>query len=146
MSIDLSQKQDDKNEKYSLLLWHRLASLYKNNLKGSSELLKKWELSNAQIDVMIQISMVGKLSQQELADKLLVTKGNVTQLLKKLEQMGLIQREKDWKTNYISLTDEGNRICEQIKPSLRNYQMDYFHKLSIEQKKQLLKLLAQIEK
>ncbi|KXZ20538.1 hypothetical protein AXI58_00745 [Bacillus nakamurai] len=119
--------------------------MYKNNTKETNHLLNKLNLSNAQFDVISRIAESKKLSQQELAEKLLVTKGNITQLLQKLEQMKLIKKEKVWKTNYISLTDEGKELYDEITPLLRDFQLNYFSKLTQEEKKQLLYLLRKAE-
>jgi len=46
-------------------------------------------------------------SQQELADSLLVTKGNVCQLLGRMEADGLIRRDQEGRVNRVFLTDKG---------------------------------------
>jgi len=135
----------DKNARYSVLLWHRLARIHKNNTTGSNQILKNWDLSNAQMDLISRIAEAGQLSQQELADKLLVTKGNITQLLKKLETMELIKKERDWKIKYISLTEKGQSLYDEVRPELEEYQKAYFQKLSLDEKRQLLTLLRKLE-
>ncbi|WP_456274974.1 MarR family winged helix-turn-helix transcriptional regulator [Bacillus sp. AK031] len=131
--------------KYSGLLWHRIVKIYKNNTKATNLLLSELNLSNAQFDVISRVAESGVLSQQELAEKLLVTKGNITQLLQKLEQMKLIKKEKEWKTNYISLTVEGKELYDKITPFLRDFQFNYFSNLTQEEKKQLLYLLRKVQ-
>ena len=98
---------------YSVLLWHRLTRTYKSNLTATGKLLKNAELSNAQMDIISRVAEGDHLSQQELADKLLVTKGNVAQLIKKLEEMDYITRTKTGKTNVLSLTQKGQKIYEE---------------------------------
>ncbi|WP_231878425.1 MarR family winged helix-turn-helix transcriptional regulator [Bacillus nakamurai] len=145
MNKEPYKTNNDRDKKYSVLLWHRIVRMYKNNTKETNHLLNKLNLSNAQFDVISRIAESKKLSQQELAEKLLVTKGNITQLLQKLEQMKLIKKEKVWKTNYISLTDEGKELYDEITPLLRDFQLNYFSKLTQEEKKQLLYLLRKAE-
>ncbi|MFC4557273.1 MarR family winged helix-turn-helix transcriptional regulator [Virgibacillus kekensis] len=132
--------------KISTLLWDSLTRVYKDNLNGTNELLKEWNLSNAQMDIIGRLGEEIVLSQQELADKLIVTKGNITQHIKKLEDLNLINRKKEWKTNYISLTDDGNRVYEELTPHLERYQLEKFSKLTMEEKKQLLHMLRKLHK
>ncbi len=60
------------------------------------------------------------LSQQELSDRLLVDKSNVTALIDRLVKAGLIQRNpvpKDRRRYDITLTDEGIRRIDEIDPT-----------------------------
>ncbi len=125
-------------------LWDSIVRIYKSNLRESNVILESLGLTNAQADILLTISISERLSQKELADKLLVTKGNITQLLKKLEETNLVERDREWKTNYISLTDKGHEIVNKVKPILSNYQKRYFERLSNDEKKQLLQFLERI--
>lgn len=132
------------SKKLSTLLWHRLTRVHKDNLKGTNELLNKWNLTNAQMDIISRLGEHRTLAQQELAEMLLVTKGNITQLLGKLEDRYLISRKKDWRTNYISLTKLGQKLYREITPQLENYQWEKSNQLTTEEKKQLLHLLRKL--
>lgn len=132
-------------DKLSLMIWFRLSRIYNKSIRESNQHLKKWNLSIAQFDVLAQIGSQKRLSQQELADKLLVTKGNITQLLSKLENLGLIKREQEWKTKYLSLTEKGKELFEEVIPLQEQFQASLFHKLNQEEKKQLLELLRKIQ-
>src|SRR6185312_3683449 len=76
----------------AVLAWLRLARVYQKIDRASAEQLRRWGLSVAQFDVLAHIGAREGLSQQQLADSLLVTKGNVTQLLHRLEHDGLVRR------------------------------------------------------
>ncbi len=145
MSEEIYKSNADRNVKYSSLLWHRIVRMYKHNTKETNHLLNELHLSNAQFDVISRVAESSRVSQQELADKLLVTKGNITQLLQKLEQMNLIKKEKEWKTNYISLTNEGKDVYDKVTPILREFQFSYFSNLTQAEKKQLLHLLRKVQ-
>lgn len=132
------------SKKLSTLLWHRLTRVHKDNLKGTNELLNEWNLTNAQMDIISRLGEHRTLAQQELAEMLLVTKGNITQLLGKLEDRYLISRKKDWRTNYISLTKLGQKLHREITPQLENYQWEKSNQLTTEEKKQLLHLLRKL--
>ncbi|MCF3944841.1 MarR family winged helix-turn-helix transcriptional regulator [Oceanobacillus alkalisoli] len=145
METDAS-KLMERHKKFSVLLWYRIYRNYKNNTARSSRILKEWDLTNAQYDILSRIAEAKTLSQQELADQLLVTKANITQVIKKLEQLRLIKKEKEWKTNYISLSEKGKTVYKEANQVLEEFQQDFFNKLTIEEKKQLLKLLRKVEK
>src|SRR5699024_12576649 len=113
-----------------MLLWHRLTRVHKAKLKGTNELLNKLNLTNAQLDIISRLGEQRTLTQQELAETLLVTKGNITQLLRKLEDRYLISRRKDWRTNYISLTKQGHKLYQELTPQIENYQWEKFSKLT----------------
>lgn len=72
-----------------LLLWFRLAQFYNRSNQLSNQHLKKWNLSIAQFDLLVQVGVHQPISQQGLAEKLLVTKGNITQMVVKMESAGI---------------------------------------------------------
>ncbi|MBS4174697.1 MarR family transcriptional regulator [Bacillus sp. FJAT-49736] len=132
-------------ERLGLMIWFRLSRIYNKSIRESNQHLKEWNLSVAQFDVLVQIGSHKRLSQQELADKLLVTKGNITQLLSKLEDLGLIKREQEWKTKYLSLTKKGEDLFQEVVPKQEQFQASQFSKLTQDEKKQLLELLRKIQ-
>jgi DNA-binding MarR family transcriptional regulator len=135
-----------KDERQGLMIWYRLSRIYNQSIRESNLHLKKWNLSVAQFDVLVQVGSHERLSQQELANKLFVTKGNITQLLSKLEYLGLIIRDQEWKTKYLSLTEKGRELFHEVVPMQEQFQASQFCNLKKEEKKQLLKLLKKIQK
>ncbi|OMP65781.1 MarR family winged helix-turn-helix transcriptional regulator [Domibacillus epiphyticus] len=129
----------------SILAWFRLSRFYHQSIRRSNQHLKKWNMTVAQFDVLVQVGSNVRISQQDLADQLLVTKGNMTQLLSKMEQLGWIQREREWKIKYITLTDAGRELLDEVLPVQEQFQADQFGKLTIEEKKQLTALLKKIQ-
>ncbi|MFJ8415846.1 MarR family winged helix-turn-helix transcriptional regulator [Bacillus paramycoides] len=128
-----------------LLLWFRLSRFYNKSIRETNQHLKKWNVSAAQFDVLVQIGGHDRLTQQELGNKLFVTKGNVTQLLNKMEQLEWIGREQEGTTKYISLTEKGRALYEEIVPPQETFQAEQFHNLNIEEQNQLLKLLKKLQ-
>ncbi|WP_227938157.1 MarR family winged helix-turn-helix transcriptional regulator [Alkalihalobacillus deserti] len=128
-----------------LLLWFRLARFYNGSNRLSNQHLKKWGLSIAQFDLLVQVGVHQPLSQQELADKLLVSKGNITQMLVKMEKSGLIERKQEWRTKHISLTAAGQQLYEEVVPEQEQFQASQFKTLNKEEQKQLLGLLKKLQ-
>lgn len=128
-----------------LMLWFRLSRIYNQSIRLSNRHLSKWGLTAAQFDVLVQVGMNSKISQQELGEKLFVTKGNITQLLQKMERMELLHREQQWKTKYISLTAQGEELFQKVVPEQELFQVSQFKNLNTEEKKQLQYLLKKLK-
>ncbi|WP_035425741.1 MarR family winged helix-turn-helix transcriptional regulator [Halalkalibacterium ligniniphilum] len=133
-------------ERLGLLLWFRLARFYNRSNRLSNHHLKKWNITISQFDLLVQIGAHQPISQQELAEKLLVTKGNMTQAVVKLEKQGLIQRKQVWRTKLISLTATGEQLYKEVVPIQQQFQAAQFDVLTKEEQKQLLTLLKKLQK
>lgn len=138
----LSKKQE---ERMGILLWFRLARFYNRSLRLSNQHLKKWKLSIAQFDLLVQIGVHQPISQQQLAEKLFVTKGNMTQLLSKLERNGLIERKQEWRTKHITLTNRGEQLYNEVVPEQELFQAKQFESLTKQEQKQLLSLFRKLQ-
>jgi DNA-binding MarR family transcriptional regulator len=92
--------------------WMRLARVYHKIDRRSSEAFRTHELTVAQFDVLAQVGSRPGCTQQELADRLLVTKGNVAQVLDRMEMRGLIERRKagQGRGNLLNLTERGEAL------------------------------------
>lgn len=78
--------------------------------------LRALDLSIAQHDVLVGIKGHEGLTQRQLADVLHVVKSNVTGLVQKLEQRGLVVRSQDSgdaRSNRLSLTDAGRALVRR---------------------------------
>ncbi|WP_010272198.1 MarR family winged helix-turn-helix transcriptional regulator [Paenibacillus senegalensis] len=134
-----------KEERRGLALWFRLSRFYNQSVRETNHHLKQWDMTAAQFDVLAQVGAAGRLTQQELADKLVVTKGNITQLLARVENLGWIIREQNWKTKYVSLSETGRKLYQQVVPVQEQFQAAQFSKLTEDEQKQLLVLLKKLQ-
>ncbi|WDL91914.1 MarR family transcriptional regulator [Bacillus sp. HNR-4] len=132
-------------DRLGLLLWFRLSRFYNKSIRETNQHLKKWNVSAAQFDVLAQVGGHDCLTQQELGNKLFVTKGNITQLLNKMEQLEWIRREQEGTTKYISLTEKGRALYEEIVPPQETFQAEQFQNLNVEEQHQLLQLLKKLQ-
>jgi DNA-binding MarR family transcriptional regulator len=130
----------------AVLGWLRLMRVYQKVDRISNEHLKHWGLSVAQFDVLAHVGASEGMTQQELADSLLVTKGNVCQLVDKLEDRGLISRLHQGRANRLFLTDEGRRLFEQVVPAHEIAIAERFSVLSIEEQARLYELLRKFDR
>src|SRR5262245_27343766 len=103
----------------SLLSWFRLARTFQLVDRKTAEHLKEFDLTVAQFDILAQVGASEGMTQQRLADALLVTKGNVCQLLDRMEARHLVERRpaESGRSNHVYLTAEGMALNRRVVPS-----------------------------
>jgi DNA-binding MarR family transcriptional regulator len=109
------------------------------------ERLRPWDLSVAQFDVLAQVGAHDGLTQQQLAAALLVTKGNICQLLDRLERLGLVRRQQVGRANRLHLTDAGRALREQVVPAQETLVAERLAALTPDEQRTLLSLLRKLD-
>jgi DNA-binding MarR family transcriptional regulator len=132
----------------SVAAWMRLARVFQKVDRRSAELFRRHGLSVAQFDVLAQVGASEGCTQQELADRLLVTKGNVCQLLDKMEARGWIERRSaaHGRSNLLYLTADGHRIRSDVLPKQEEHITRLFTSLDQKERTELNKLLRKLER
>ena len=128
-----------------LLAWLRLSRVFQKVDRAASDALRCRQLSPAQLDVLAKVASAEGISQQELANALLVTKGNVCQLLDKMEATGLLERRPDGRVNRLFLTDQGRQVHDEVVPRHDVLLAQQFDTLSADDQRELLRLLRQLD-
>ena len=103
--------------KPSVIAWLRLARVYHRVDRASAEHLSAYGLSVGQFDLLAQVGAHEGVTQNELAEKLLVTKSNVCQIVRRMEERGLISRRQEGRAKHLFLTEEGRRLFDEVVPS-----------------------------
>ena len=129
-----------------LLAWLRLARIFQKVERNSGEHLRGWDLNVAQFDVLAHVGASEGMTQQELADSLLVTKGNVCQLLDRMEGRGWISRRQQGRANRLFLTDAGRRLFDEVVPAHEALIAGRFSGLSEGEQERLHELLRKLDK
>src|SRR4051794_20665710 len=146
MSQQTSLSQQARNvRRPGLLAWLRLVRVFQKVDRAATDSLRCRQLSPAQLDVLAKVGSSEGISQQELADALLVTKGNVCQLLDKMEGSGLLERRPDGRVNRLFLTDQGRSVHDQVVPRHDELLSQQFNALSEDDQRELLRLLRQLD-
>lgn len=114
--------------------------------RAATEHLREFDLTPAQFDVLAQVSAAPGPSQQELADRLLVTQGNVCQLLDGLEKKKLVERRREGRSNRIFLTPSGQELSAQAVPEHEEWQAARMTALDESEQRQLLQLLRKLDR
>lgn len=113
----------------------------------SNEFLKRFDLTTAQFDVLIQIKTYAPITQSQLAEKVTVTQGGMSRMLARLEKEGLIERKQNWKTKTISLTSKWEQMIDAATPSQLHFQSSFFEEvLTAEEIKSLYIAMTKLEK
>ena len=129
-----------------MLAWLRMLRVSQKVERDLAEQLKIWGLNNAQFDVLAHVGAAEGITQQELADSLLVTKGNVAQLLDRMQKRGLIERRPQGRINRLFLTEEGRRTFAEVVPIHETLIDEQLSVLSEEEQRQLFELLRRLDR
>jgi DNA-binding MarR family transcriptional regulator len=129
----------------AVLGWLRLMRVFQKIDRVWGEHLGDWDLSVAQFDVLAHVGASEGMTQQELADSLLVSKGNVCQLLDRMEGRRLIMRRKEGRTNRLLLTEEGRRLFSEVVPAHEAMISERFSALSKVEQERLHELLRKLD-
>lgn len=130
----------------TLLTWFRFIRVLKKLLPQMDEHLRNWGLSQGQFDLLAEIAAEEGINQQTCANRLNVTKGNITQHLSNLEKSGYIQREKIGRDSYVSLTDEGRTLFSTIMPAHDQYVKEVLAALTEEEIRQFAAILRKLDR
>ena len=95
-------------------IWFRLMRLHTRGLNAISDRLRTIGLFAPQCDVLTTLTEQEGITQQLLAERLYVTKGNISGLIDRLVRAGLVERRPsrdDKRSHAIYLTEEGKRLA-----------------------------------
>jgi DNA-binding MarR family transcriptional regulator len=113
------------------------------------ESLKKHHLTLAQFDLLAMLLGLGdNLNQQELANQLAVTKGNMVGLVNRLSRRGFVERvpaQVGRRANLIRLTHAGRNLVAAALPDHLRLVKSMMSPLSNKQLRELRALLKQVE-
>ncbi len=129
----------------SVLAWLHLVRVYQRVVRVEQTLLAQYGLTRSQFDVLTHIATEPGLCQQTLAERLLVTKGNVAGLIDRLEDAGLVERcpdPSDRRMHRLFLTDAGKAAWNAAAPALEATLASQIEVLSAQEQAQLMALLA----
>lgn len=119
----------------------RISQLQRQLLANSAEVLQQAGITNAQYDILNHLYNHAGCTQKELATTLIVTKGNITQIITKMEKLELITRKQVGKTKQLFVAERGSKLYSMVTPKLEAAHAEALAGLNSNDQKQLLKLL-----
>src|SRR5476649_1624437 len=98
-----------------------LADCLQSYERLSGQYVRQSGLTHAQFDIIATLGNTPGMSYKELGDKTLITKGTLTGVIERLEQKGLVERERsvdDKRSFFIRLTREGEQMFQAVFPKV----------------------------
>lgn len=135
------------SQERALRLWIALARCYATYAKAIACKVQEYGLTPPQFGIIEALHHLGPLSLGELADKLLVTGGNITYVMDRLEDQGLVYRERspqDRRVVQAKLTRKGKALISQVFPGHGSYVEELSGHLSLEEQEALRTLLKKL--
>ncbi len=141
-----TERSKTEHTQRAVLAWLRMTRVFQKIDRRSEHLFRHHALNTAQFDVLAHVGATDGRSQQELADALLVTKGNISQLIGRLEQRGLIDRRHEGRTNCLSLTEAGRALFDSVVPEQEAQLAAVFSCLTDSEHEQLIRILRKLDR
>ena len=113
-----------------------------------SEGLSAYGVTLAQYDVLMTLCCGDGITQQELAERLLVTKANVVGLIDRVSAAGWVERRpdpEDRRVNRLYLTDAGRKLASAAWPGQCALVKKIFGRLTETELQQMHALLGRLE-
>lgn len=87
----------------------------------SGERVRQFGLTHAQFDILATLGNTPGMAYKELGEKTLITKGTLTGVIDRLEQKGLVERERsvdDKRSYFVRLSAAGERVFADVFPQV----------------------------
>ena len=126
----------------------RLARVNTRMGRLDASVLSEYGLTPVQFNVLAILVDEEGISQQDLADRLLVTKGNICGLINRMERAGLVERHPnptDRRSYSLYPTADGVGAYHRAAPSLEAAMKQKLTSLSEVEQEQLINLLRRLE-
>lgn len=144
-----AERNWSQEENQALRLWIALARCYVTFSRAVACKVAEYDLTAPQFGVLEALYHLGPLSLGELAEKLLVTGGNVTYVMDRLEALGLVVRERsgdDRRVVRAHLTTKGQQTIKGVFPGHVEFVRGLVEELDPEEQKTLRTLLKKLGK
>jgi DNA-binding MarR family transcriptional regulator len=135
-------------EELVLKTWVQLTRTFTRVGRRLDQSLEAHGLSVPQFDILATLGFEEGITQQELAGRLLVTKGNICGMLDRMEASGWVQRRpdrEDRRANRIFLTKDGRRLLGKALPDLQRILSQVFGVLREAEVQNLYQLMGRLE-
>jgi DNA-binding MarR family transcriptional regulator len=124
---------DEARARESKRLFAELWLVMNQITRGVQGELAPFGLTHAQFQVLLTVDASPDISQRELSERLNVTTGNISMLVTKLEQAGLVDRIPDGAAHRLRLTGAGQVRLHELAPTRSRFIRELFSPLSVEE-------------
>jgi DNA-binding MarR family transcriptional regulator len=133
---------------WEVKVWVTFARVYNRMERRLGQALATHGLSLSQFDVLATLLHGEGITQQELAERLLVTKGNVVGLIDRVGAAGWVERRPDpddRRANRLYLTDAGRKLLSEVFPRHAADIQEAFGRFSEAELRQMHQLLERLD-
>ncbi|WP_209846864.1 MarR family winged helix-turn-helix transcriptional regulator [Paenibacillus sediminis] len=141
----MSQLIDDKQ--LSLHLMIVLSRAYNSVTDVTNRNIHSYNLNPTEFGVLDLLYHKGDQPLQKIGEKVLISSGNITYVVDKLQKKNLVQRracEEDRRVIYAELTEQGRKFFEEIFPQHELAIQRAVSALNEEEKKTAIELLKKL--
>lgn len=147
--VEVAERDWSDAEERALRLWIALARCYSTMSRLVAAKVTDYGLTTPQFGVLEALYHLGPLPLGELADKLLVTGGNVTYVMDRLAEQGLVERirsKDDRRVVLACLTTDGQELVCDVWPDHAAFVRDTMAALDADEQERLRELLKKLGK
>ena len=137
---------EDRRRDPELLTWYRFVRVLKKSIAAIDDSMREIDVSRYQFDLLMQVAFEDGINQQTCAERMNVTKGNITQHIDRLERQGLIRREKEGRTNHLHLTEAGKELVANLMPLHDQRAKEILSPLTSEELRQFQAILRKLDR
>ncbi|MFC4778261.1 MarR family winged helix-turn-helix transcriptional regulator [Paenibacillus sp. GCM10023252] len=129
----------------AVMIWLRMIRIAQKIGRMAEYPLKERQITAPQLSLLNQLAATDGMMQQEIATRLAVTKGNVSQLIDKLEDAGYIMKKRQGRSASVSLSEQGRAFLQEVIPDHDQFVSDKFNVLTEQEREELLRLLRKVD-
>ena len=133
--------------RYTTSLWVRFLRFNLLSNKKLQDDLDRLDLTAPQFYVLATIGYAGGMPFSNIGEKMMVTVSNLTGIVDRLEEKGLVVRERDSRDRRVvrvMLTDKGGKLYKNTIPLFEKSISEVFSPLGKPQQKELASLLRRL--
>jgi DNA-binding MarR family transcriptional regulator len=115
---------------------------------ASASLVRQHGITLPQFEVLMALNSGEGISQQDLTERLMLTKGNICIIMQKMEASGLIDRRTDpvdQRFHRLYMTDAGRLLIATVIPDHRNLTSRIFAHMGQADQKSVYQLLSKMD-
>lgn len=135
------------NDELSLDLFIVLARAYNSVIAHSTRSIQSYGLNSTEFGVLDLLYHKGPQPLQKIGEKVLISSGNITYVVDKLQNKNLLVRiasPDDRRVIFADLTDKGKAFIEEVFPEHQNTIVESVEGLDVDEKIQVIELLKKL--
>lgn len=137
----------DNNEFASIIIG-KLLNISGMLQKQGNKMLATYGLNQQQYTVFYEIAKAEKVMQKDMVNRLQLEKANVSKIVKKLQQMGLITltvQEEDKRSSWLSITSQGKEVLNNCSHMFKEWNRGWTEGISTEELTSIVDHMAKLQ-